>query len=319
MQRFTSIDDPRQDPPAQPARGGRRRTTLDVLRGALIGTAEVVPGISGGTVALVVGVYDRLINAAASLLSAAGRLLRHGPRHARVRDIEWSVLLAVLSGMAVAVVVAARLLTPLLESFPAGSRAVFTGMVLASLVVPLQMMGGLRRWRDAVLLVAAAALAAVLSGLPPGTISEPPLPLVALAASVAVCALVLPGVSGSFLLLTVGLYAPTLAAVNEGDVAYLAVFALGAVAGLALFVELLRWLLAYRRKATLAVMTGLMLGSLRALWPWQQPDRTLLAPTGDVLGAVLLALAGAVLVAGLLALEHRTGAGNATARDAGKA
>jgi putative membrane protein len=134
--------------------------------------------------------------------------------------------------------------------------------------------------------------------------------LVGLAASVAICALVLPGVSGSFFLYTVGLYDATLEAVNQRDLAYIAVFALGALVGLASFVKLLQWLLEHRYRATIVVMTGLMAGSLRALWPWQTDDRELLPPGDDVLQMVLLAGAGAAVVLILVAVEARMSSGS---------
>lgn len=175
--------------------------------------------------------------------------------------------------------------------------------ILAPLVVPFRMVG---RWtaREALLAVAAAAAAVVLTGLPPGSVVEPPLPVVSMAAAVAVCALVLPRMSGSFLLLTVGLYAPTLAAVNDRDVAYLGAFALGALVGLGAFVKLLQYLLTEHRDTTLAVMTGLMAGSLRALCPWQDDDRTLLAPGPDLWPVLGLVALGIVTVLVLLRVEH---------------
>jgi putative membrane protein len=156
-----------------------------------------------------------------------------------------------------------------------------------------------------ILIVVAAIAAAVLTGLPPGNVTDPPLIAVFFAAAAAICALVLPGVSGSFLLLSFGLYEPTIAAVNERNLAYLAVFALGAAFGLAAFVSVLRWLLDNQARITMAVIVGLMIGSLRALWPWQDADRGLLAPSSDVISAIVLALIGAGIVAGLLWIERR--------------
>ncbi len=278
------------------------------MRGVLIGAAEVVPGVSGGTIALVVGVYDDLIRSAGHLVRGFVATLRRAPAHVRrghLAQVHWGVVLPILAGMVVAVVVGARLLEPLLEDYPVHARALFAGLILASLVVPARMVGG--RWTGVEVVVAAVAatLAAVLTGIPPAADVDPPLLLVALAASVAVCALVLPGVSGSFLLLTVGLYAPTLAAVNDRDLRYLAVFAAGAVVGLSLFVSGLQWLLQHRRRMTLVVMTGLMAGSLRALWPWQDEDRGLLAPDGDEASVVGLLVLGAAVLLGLLAVERR--------------
>jgi len=110
----------------------------------------------------------------------------------------------------------------------------------------------------------------------------------------------LPGVSGSYLLVTLGMYQPTLEAVNTRDFAYLGVFVLGAIVGLAAFVRVLQWLLASHTALTLTIMTGLMLGSLRALWPWQGEDRTLLAPADDVAVVVGCALAGVLVVVVLI-------------------
>lgn len=295
-------------PAPAPAPTAAPRTVGLVARGALIGAAEVVPGVSGGTIALVVGVYDDLIRSAGHLVRAAVGVLRRAPREERrghLAQVHWGVVLPVLVGMFAAVVLAARLLEPLLEDHPVQARALFAGLILASLVVPARMVGG--RWRpvEVVVAAAAAALAAVLTGIPPAADVDPPLLVVALAASVAVCALVLPGVSGSFLLLTVGLYAPTLAAVNDRDLRYLAVFAAGALVGLSVFVAGLQWLLQHRRRITLVVMTGLMAGSLRALWPWQDEGRGLLAPDGDEASTAALLVLGAVVVLGLLAVERR--------------
>ncbi len=280
------------------------RAPLDVVRGLLIGGAEIVPGVSGGTIALVTGVYETLIGSAGHAVNGV-RLVATGRRRdvrGELARVRWGVVLPVLAGMATAVLVGAALLEPLLEAEPVGARAVFAGLILASLVVPYRMVGS---WSAGLALLAALAAAAafVLTGLPPASVSDPALPLVAAAAAVAVCALVLPGVSGSFLLLSVGLYDATIAAVNDRDPAYLAAFAAGAVIGLSLFVKLLQHLLETHRSATLAVMTGLMLGSLRALWPWQTEDRDLLAAGDDVAVVLALVLAGAGVVVVLLLAE----------------
>ena len=125
------------------------------------------------------------------------------------------------------------------------------------------------------------------------------------AAAFAVCALVLPGISGSFILLTVGLYLPTMEALNNRDLGYIATFALGATIGLSLFVKLLQFLLDRFHHLTLVVMTGLMAGSLRALWPWQDDDRTLLAPARTTVLCIVLALIGAAAVITVIVIEHR--------------
>ena len=284
---------------------------LDASRGVLIGAAEVVPGVSGGTVALVVGLYERLIASAGHVLGALRLLVRDVPRgrgvaagRAELRQVEWGMVLPVLAAMLLALVTLARVIEPLLEEQPERARGLFLGLVLASVVVPARMVD---RWgrREVLLAVVAAVGAVLLTGLPPGTNDEPAMLLVFASAALAICALVLPGVSGSFLLLSIGIYEPTLAAVNDRDLGYVAVFGAGALTGLALFVKVLQWLLAAHRRVTLAVMTGLMIGSLRALWPWQEDDRGLLAPSGAVVPVLAFVALGLALVAALLVVEAR--------------
>jgi len=279
----------------------------DFLRGALIGAAEVVPGVSGGTIALITGVYDTLIGSAATLIRAVIGSFRSEGRGARwraVAEIPWWRLMVILVGMAGAIVVAARILEPLIEEFPEHTRAVFLGLILASIAIPLRMAGGVRSVGAVALVGVSAALTFVLTGLPLSSLDAPSGFMIALAAAVAVCALVLPGVSGSFLLLSIGLYQPTIEAVNNRDVAFLGVFALGAIVGLGSFVVLLQWLLAHHHRVTLLVMAGLMAGSTRALWPWQTDERVLLAPSENVLALIGLVVAGAVIVFGLIRWER---------------
>lgn len=284
---------------------------FNVFRGALIGAAEAVPGISGGTVALITGVYEKLIGGAGYLTSAVRLAATDLPRGkgggravAEVKKVDWGVVVPLLIGMGAALVLAAKLLAPLVKEEPQYAYAVFFGLVLASLWVPFSSSG--RRWRplDYGLGLAVAVGGFVLTGLPPAHMPTHPV-IVAAAGALAICALVLPGVSGSFILLTLGLYEPTIDAVNERNFAHLGAFALGCVVGLALFVKLLKWLLENYHHMTLVVMTGLMAGSLRALWPWQDDDRALLAPSGAVGVTFGLAALGALIVIAVLLVEHR--------------
>lgn len=282
---------------------------LNLVRGALIGIAEVVPGISGGTVALITGVYESLITSAGHVLSGVKLLVAdlprgRGPARARAEfaRAHWGVILAVLAGMVTAALIAARVLAPVVENHQQYAFAVFFGLVLASLWVPYSLSG--RRWGPVEYLLAAAAAAVsfTLTGLPQAETEARPL-FVLFAASIAICALVVPGVSGAFILQALGLYTPTMQAVNERDLGYIGIFALGAVLGLVLFVKLLQWLLENHRRITLVVITGLMLGALRALWPWQSEDRTILPPT-DVPVTVSLIAAGFALVVAVILIER---------------
>ncbi len=282
------------------------RVFFDLLRGALIGVAEIVPGVSGGTIALIVRVYHSIIRSASGVVRGlVGIVVPSLRRQKPWSEVEWRRIIPIVGGMFAAIFVAAAILEPVLDAYPVQARAVFAGLIVMSLVVPITMVGS--RWgrRDVLVATTAAAVSFVLVGLPTLTVTDPSLFLVAPAAAVAVCALVLPGVSGSFLLLTLGMYEPTLSAVNDRDVAYLGVFVAGAIVGLGSFVVLLQWLLTHRRRITLVVMTGLMVGSLRALWPWQGEARELLAPDPENLPVVVgLFVAGVTVVAVLLVVER---------------
>lgn len=279
---------------------------LNAIRGFLIGLAEIVPGVSGGTIALIVGVYHALIRSAASLVQVVLSGVRSGPAAMQGpwRQVSWSIVIPVALGMVTGISLGAWLLEPILENYPVHTRAVFAGLILASLWVPIRMVGSGWSWLLKLAALASATLVFVALGLPGATLPSNSILWVAPAAALAVCALVLPGVSGSYLLLTLGMYQPTLSAVNDRDFVYLGVFVLGAILGLGIFVKALQWLLAKYSSITLAIMTGLMLGSLRALWPWQGDSRELLAPKGDVLVVGALALGGFILVVLLIVVER---------------
>jgi putative membrane protein len=254
---------------------------LNFLRGGLIGIAEIIPGVSGGTVALITGVYTRIINSASD--AVRGFLLLFGFSKSKLAEsknrfkaMSWALLIPLLIGMVIAIFAAAGLVEPLLEQYPTLTRALFAGLIAASLIVPIRLSGGGWKFMDYALAALAAAAAFALTSILRAADADPAFFVIVASAAVAVCALVLPGVSGSYLLLALGMYAPTLAAVNNRDFGYLGTFVLGAILGLAAFVSALQWLLEHKRKLTLVVMTGLMVGSLRALWPWQSESGELL-------------------------------------------
>lgn len=288
-----------------------RKTSVvgDFIRGALIGLVETVPGVSGGTVALVVGIYARLIQSASHVVSAM-RVLVTGPdRGPRIRkhltDVEWKLILPVFLGMVLAVFTVAGPMATLVDTYPEMTRAAFFGLVLASISIPLRMAGisGIR-WPHVLAGVLAAAIAFWLVSIPPTTIEPTPV-VILVAAAVAVSALLLPGLSGSFLLLTFGLYEPTLRAVGERDFGYLSLFVLGMVIGVVSIIKGLEWLLEHRRRITLVILTGVMVGAMRTLWPWQSERRELLAPDSDWPLALALGVAGFLVVAVLSVVDAR--------------
>ena len=293
-----------------PTRPGPVEAVVNVIRGSLIGMAELVPGVSGGTVALVVGVYPRLLDTGSHIVdglrSAALGPDRKQRTRAAFRHADLWLLGALALGMLAVVFTMAGVMRGFVEGNPEISRGLFLGMVAASIAVPLGMArstpGG-RNWVLVLLFLVGAALAFVLSGLPSGTIEEPSYLLVFVAAGVVICALVLPGMSGSFLLMAMGLYVPTLAAVEERNLVYIGVFAAGALVGIALFVKVLDRLLEDFRKPTLIVMAGLMVGSLRALWPWQDDQGGMLAPDGNLPAVIAAVVAGVAVVVIVLVIE----------------
>jgi putative membrane protein len=295
-------------PPAEPESAYRPGGAVELVRhavfGFLMGCADTVPGVSGGTVAFVCGIYGRLIDAirdGSRVLSSALK----GDRRAAVaglRALDLRLLVPLLGGIGVAVVALASAIEHLLEESPESMAALFTGLVAGSVVVSW---GLLRRpdRRTVAIVVLATAATFLLLGLKESTTAEagdPTAPLWAypLAASIAICAMILPGVSGSFLLVTMGMYDDVLGAVNERDVLALVLFMLGAVAGLAVFSRVLAWLMDHHHDMVVAAMIGLMLGSIRLLWPW--PDGVssseLGRPEGAVALAAVLAAVGFVVV-----------------------
>ena len=282
---------------------------LDVLRGFLMGSADVVPGVSGGTVALVLGIYERLVR---QIRTGAGALaslvrLRWAEAKDRLASVEWRFLLPLLAGILLAIVSLAALIEHLLEEEPQNTAAAFFGLVLGSIVIAWRLVGS---WNATIVALGAAVAVAAffLLGLRGDEVTDPALALFFGAGAVAIVAMILPGISGSFILLMLGMYQPVLDAVNDRDIATLLVFAVGATLGLALFSTLLDRLLRDHHDAVMAALIGLMAGSLRVLWPWPDgADTARLSAPEDPIVPVLLAVAGfaVVLVVGLVAV--RTG------------
>jgi putative membrane protein len=286
----------------------RTSPPLHLVQGLLMGAADVIPGVSGGTMALIVGIYERLLRAVregfGALAAIARGDLRRGP--AGLAAVEWRFIGPLAVGILTSIVAGSRVILPLLERYPAEARGLFFGLVAASVAIPWMRIEHPRA-HHVLTVPLAAATAFVLVGLPPTEVTDPSLLRVFLAAAVAICAMILPGVSGSFLLAVLGMYAVTLAALRDADLVYILVFAGGAAVGLGLFSRVLGWLLEHRHDVTMAALVGLMAGSLRALWPWQEEDRTLLLPgAGQAVGPVLaLFAAGFLFVTALTWWGHR--------------
>ena len=282
-----------------------------VGRGVLMGAADVVPGVSGGTVALLLGIYARLIDTVRAAAGVPGALLRGRWSEAwdRLRSFDWGFAVPLFVGILVAVAALASVVDDLLAEEPEAMAGLFFGLVGASVFVA---------WRTLTKPGAGFALTALavgglffwLLGLQSGPVAD--LTEIALfgAGILAVCAMLLPGISGSFILLMLGVYPAAIAAVDDRVWADLAALAAGAALGLALFSNLIGRVLNRWHDPTMAVMVGLLLGSLRVLWPWpagvgvisrhteEAIDGTGLAwaPIGDIWLPAILAAAAASLV-----------------------
>ncbi|WP_193103459.1 DUF368 domain-containing protein [Brachybacterium sp. FME24] len=298
------------NPPSVPAAGGTSPTNLggNLLRGALIGVVETIPGVSGGTVALVTGIYDDLIDSGHHLTAAARRLIT-GPERLRgmreeLRAVSWTLVIPVVIGMAAAVLLLAGPVSRLVDTYPQAMRALFFGLVAGSVLVPVRLSGG--GWKvPEFLRFALGVCAGILFTSLPTAALEPSPWIIAPAAAIAICALVLPGVSGSFILLSLGLYQPTLQAVDERDLRYIAWFGLWACVGLVVIVKLMRRLLTRHHRATMVVLAGVMIGALRSLWPWQDATGTLTAPGATWPILLLIAVLGVAVVQLLVLVESR--------------
>lgn len=266
-----------------------------VLAGLLMGGADVIPGVSGGTMALIVGVYERLVQALSSMVSFGLALGRGdlGAARSHWMRVPWRLILPLFLGIAAAVVGGAKVIPDLMAAHPASMRGLFLGLVAASLLIPARRIQQLTALHVGIGLVCAGG-AFYVTGLPVSHVSDPALLRVFLSAAVAICAMVLPGVSGAFLLEALGLYTSTLEALNSLDWEYVFAFGLGAAAGLGTFAKLLDWLLSHRHDATMAALVGLIAGALRALWPYGGAERALRLPASDdpVVPVVVLTLVG---------------------------
>ncbi len=280
-----------------------------VLSGMLMGGADIIPGVSGGTMALVVGVYERLVGAISSTVSFGLALLQFDLDAARDHfgDIPWGFLLPLGTGIALAIVLGARIIPGLMTAYPEQMRGLFFGLVGASLLIPALRIEELTPLRLGIG-VACAFAAFLLTGLPALETTDPGLLRVFLSAAVAICAMILPGVSGAFLLKVLGIYETTLQALNglssleAAPVLYVLTFCVGAAVGLGSFAKLLDWLLAHRHDATMSALVGLIAGALRALWPYVEANRALHlpGPTDPIGSVVALTVAGFAFVLGLL-------------------
>lgn len=248
------------------------------LTGVAMGSADVVPGVSGGTMAFILGIYADLLNAIKSFTLGTVRLALQFRFRELLQQIPWQFLVVLGSGIVVAIATLARGISWLLIHEPVLLFSLFFGLILASILA----VGARLRWspRVAIALVLGSVGAYLLVGMVPLDMPNDPLTLF-LSGMVAIMAMILPGISGSFILLILGQYEYVLNAVIRLDVISLAAVGMGAVIGLLSFTRVLSWLLARYEQPTVAALVGFMIGSLRVIWPWKVVLETRTNSHGD--------------------------------------
>lgn len=291
------------------------------LKGMAMGAADVVPGVSGGTIAFISGIYQELIDAIRALNLAALRTLMRGEFAQVWAQINGNFLLVLVAGIVSSIASLAHLISYLLAQYPLLIWSFFFGLIIASAIYIYrgQRFSSWQEW----LAMAVGSDCALAVAFAPALQLEPSLPVIFGAGVVAICAMILPGVSGSFMLLIMGLYPSVIGAVVDVNLAVLATFAAGCVCGLLSFSRFLSWLLHHYYATTLALLTGFLVGSLAVVWPWKRALTTavdrhgaelvlrseLLTPWeyGNVIGDPRWATALAMMACGLalvFALEY---------------
>lgn len=237
-----------------------------------MGAADVVPGVSGGTIAFIAGIYEELVDSIKSINLHALKLLFTLKLKAFWQQINGSFLFSILLGIGISIFSLAKLMTWLLEHYPIQIWSFFFGLIIASTVLVAK---EIQRWHagTVIALIIGAAVAYVITILSP---SETPNAwwFIILSGAIAICAMILPGISGAFILLLMGKYAYILGAVSALQFGILLLFAFGAVTGIVSFSHLLSWLLKKHHTATVATLTGFMVGSLNKVWPWKETLET---------------------------------------------
>lgn len=272
------------------------------LKGMAMGAADVVPGVSGGTIAFIVGIYDELINSIKSINAHSLKLLFTGNVLSFWKAINGNFLFSILLGIGISVFSLAKLITWLLVTHPIMVWAFFFGLVLASTWFVSK---DIKEWNVktvASFIVGAAVAYYITVATPTETPSN--LLFIFLCGAIAICAMILPGISGSFILVLLGKYFYIMDAVKGLKFEVLLVFAAGALIGITSFSRVLSFALARFRNSTLALLTGFMLGSLNKVWPWKEKiamadgfelEKNIL-PNAFLAEAIVLAIIGFFLV-----------------------
>ena len=232
-----------------------------------MGIAELVPGVSGGTIAFVTGIYEEFLSSINNITLSTFKTLKNKGFSAFWKKLNGNFLVVLFGGMLVSILSFSKLISWLLEFHPIPIWSFFFGLVLASVIFVAK---AINKWNLAtiVLFALGAVTAFYITTLPPSANTDS-LPFLFFSGALAICAMVLPGISGSFILVLLGSYKTILDAVNDKDYKIIITVGLGVVFGILSFARLLKWMFEHYKNITLAVLTGFILGSLNKIWPWK--------------------------------------------------
>ncbi|MCG8317289.1 MAG: DUF368 domain-containing protein, partial [Pseudomonadales bacterium] len=248
-------------------RGGKDRALL-FLKGMAMGAADVVPGVSGGTIAFITNIYDTLIESIHNIGPKTLLTLRREGLISAWNSFNGNFLLVLFLGVATSIFTLAKFITHLLQSYPILVWSFFFGLIVVSAIYVIRQ---IKNWNISVgiLLVIGALSAWMISGMTPSEI-EPTYMVIFFSGALAICAMILPGISGSFILLMLGMYSHVLIAIKGLDLVTLGIFGAGCILGLLSFSRILNWLLKHYHEMTMGLLAGFMIGSLNKVWPWKE-------------------------------------------------
>ncbi|WP_299388134.1 DUF368 domain-containing protein [uncultured Lacinutrix sp.] len=250
------------------------------LKGVAMGAADAVPGVSGGTIAFISGIYEELISSISNINLALFKTLKQDGLKAFWTQANGNFILALLTGIIISFASFMRLAKYLIEQHPVLIWSFFFGLIVVSIYFVGKQ---ITKWNigTIVTLILGAALAFYITSLPSLAVNNNPWFLF-FAGAIAICAMILPGISGSFILIILGAYKALSNAVHDWDLKKIAIFAVGAVVGLLSFSRLLKWLFKNYHNTTLALLTGFILGSLNKMWPWKKTTSVMNDQTGTI-------------------------------------
>ncbi|ENO8809702.1 TPA: DUF368 domain-containing protein [Photobacterium damselae] len=241
---------------------------ITFLKGMAMGAADVVPGVSGGTIAFITGIYDTLLESIRRINPKLISVLKEKGLKGAFEHVNGAFLIALFAGILTSIFTLARFITWMLHTHPIPLWSFFFGLIIVSVI---HMFKQVDRWALTrfIAVILGAAFAYGITVVNPVSMDPTPVNIV-IAGAIAICAMILPGISGSFILLLLGMYAPILGAAKSMDVVTLGLFAMGCVVGLLTFSHVLSWILRNYRDIALTFLTGLMIGTLGKIWPWKE-------------------------------------------------